>query len=97
MMLDWDTIAWGGHSGGDLDHVDVFVLFLCGFISSVVSAGLGMTRLLMNGPSKLFYKRGHALGGYCQAAFAMLMALNMCVLIAKALWLAFAVGNGEQR
>ena len=93
MMLDWDTIAWGGHSGGDLDHVDVFALFLCGFISSVVSAGLGMTRLLMNGPSKLFYKRGHALGGYCQAAFALLMVSNMCVLIAKALWLAFAIGN----
>ena len=89
MMFDLhttETIAWGGHDGGD----DDFVLFFCGFASSVISAALGMTRLLMNGPSKLFYKRDHPLGGYCQAAFALLMISIMCVLIAKALWLAFS-------
>ena len=89
MMFDLhttETIAWGGHDGGD----DDFVLFFCGFASSVVSAALGMTRLLMNGPSKLFYKRDHPLGGYCQAAFALLMVSIMFVLIAKALWLAFS-------
>ena len=94
MMFDWDTIAWGGHRrGGYVEYADVFALFLLGFISSVISAALGMTRLLMNGPSKLFYKRDHPLGGYCQAAFALLMVSIMFVLIAKALWLAFAVGN----
>ena len=64
-------------------------LFLVGFISSVLSASLGMARMLMNGPCKLVKKQGH-LGGYAQAGFAMVMLSIMCVLMAKAGWLAFS-------
>ena len=40
-----------------------FPLFVAGLTSSVLSACLGMTRLLMDGPSKLVKKQGY-LGGY---------------------------------
>ena len=64
-------------------------LFLLGFTSSVLSASLGMARLLMNGPSKLVKKQGH-LGGYAQVGFALVMVSIICVLVSKALWLAFS-------
>ena len=69
------------------------VLFFVGFTSSVLSASLGMTRLLMNGPSKLVKKQGH-LGGYAQVGFTLVMFLIMSVLVAKALWLAFSTLSG---
>ena len=65
------------------------LLFLVGFTSSVLSASLGMSRLLMNGPSKLIKKQGH-LGGYAQVGFALVKLSIMCVLVAKALWLPFS-------
>ena len=68
-------------------------LFIFGFMSSVLSASLGMARLLMNGPSKLVKKQGN-LGGYAQVGFALLMLLIMFVLVAKALWLAFSIIGG---
>ena len=64
-------------------------LFIAGFTSSVLSASLGMARLLMNGPSKLVKKQGH-LGGYAQVGFALVMVSIICVLVSKALWLAFS-------
>ena len=60
---------------------------------SVLSASLGMARLLMNGPSKLVKKQGH-LGGYAQVGFALIMFSIMFVLVAKALWLPFSLGRG---
>ena len=67
-----------------------FILFSMGFMSSVLSASLGMARLLMTGPSKLVKKQGY-LGGYAQVGFAMVMFSIMFVLVAKALWLAFSI------
>ena len=64
-----------------------FILFSMGFMSSVLSASLGMARLLMTGPSKLVKKQGH-LGGYAQVGFALIMFSIMFVLVAKALWMA---------
>ena len=86
MVFDNKTIIYGG----DWDDSTALPLFIVGFISSVLSASLGMTRLLMNGPSKLIKKQG-SLGGYLQWGFAMVFICIMCVLVAKALWLAFAV------
>ena len=65
-------------------------IFLVCFISSVMTATLGMTRLLMSGPSKVIKKQGH-LGGYLQIGFALLFFSIMAVLVAKALWLAFVI------
>ena len=79
----------------DPRDVTDFAIFLVGFISSVISATLGMTRLLMNGPSKVIKKQGH-LGGYLQIGFALVFFSIMFVLVAKALWLAFVIaGSGS--
>ena len=83
-------IDWGDDSDGGLSS---FALFLLGFTSSVLSASLGMARLLMNGPSKLVKKQGH-LGGYAQVGFALVMVSIICVLVSKALWLAFSTVGG---
>ena len=81
-------LCFGSERYGDTtDHI----IFFVGFISSVISATLGMTRLLMNGPSKVIKKQGH-LGGYLQIGFALLFFSIMAVLVAKALWLAFVIG-----
>ena len=81
------------HPGADdLFPGSSLVLFILGFISSVLSASLGMARLLMNGPSKLIKKQGY-LGGYAQVGFALLMFSIMCVLVSKALWLAFLLAG----
>ena len=74
----------------DLWFFDGFYVFLLGFILSVLSASLGMARLLMNGPSKVVKKQG-PLGGYAQVGFALVMTSIMFVLVAKALWLAFSI------
>ena len=78
VALDSKTADGPGYDG---------ILFLVGFISSVLSASLGMARLLMNGPSKLVKKQGH-LGGYAQVGFALVILSIMFVLVAKAVWMA---------
>ena len=80
----------------DLWFFDGFVVFLLGFITSVLSASLGMARLLMNGPSKVVKKQG-PLGGYAQVGFALVMLSIICVLVAKALWLPYSIYNGPDR
>ena len=82
VLINYDDVC-------DDECIDIFdfLLFLLGFTSSVLSASLGMTRLLMNGPSKVVKKQGR-LGGYAQVGFAMVMLSIICVLYAKALWLA---------
>ena len=77
----------------DLWFFDGFVVFLLGFITSVLSASLGMARLLMNGPSKVVKKQG-PLGGYAQVGFALVMLSIICVLVAKALWLPYSTHDG---
>ena len=69
--------------------------FIVGFTSSVLSASLGMARLLMNGPSKLVRKQG-CLGGYAQVGFALVMLSIMLILVAKTLWLAFSISRIEE-
>ena len=86
MVFDTETIM----KGGDRRDSTALALFIVGFTSSVLSASLGMTRLLMNGPSKLIKKQG-SLGGYLQCGFAMLFISVMCMVVAKALWLGLAV------
>ena len=71
-------------------------LFILGFTSSVLSASLGMARLLLNGPSKLIKKQG-PLGGYAQVGFALVMLQIICVLVAKALWMPFSIDGGPVR
>ena len=65
-------------------------LFFLSFTTSVISASLGMSRLLLNGPSKFVRKIGR-LGGYCQWGFVLLMLSIMSGIIAKAAWLPFVV------
>ena len=63
-------------------------LFFTSFTLSVISASLGMTRLLMNGPSKLIKKQGK-FGGYAQCPlFILFLSIASC-LIAKASWVGF--------
>ena len=80
---------------GRADNIYGTVLFFVGFISSILSASLGMARLLMNGPSKLVKKQGH-LGGYAQVGFALVMTSIMFVLVAKALWLAVSTMDNHE-
>ena len=61
-----------------------FALFVAGLTSSVLSACLGMTRLLMDGPSKLVKKQGY-LGGYLQVGFPLVIFSIMFVLVTKGL------------
>ena len=63
-------------------------LFFLSFTTSVISASLGMSRLLLNGPSKFIRKVGR-LGGYCQWGFVLLILSIMSGIIAKAIWLPF--------
>ena len=68
------------------------VLFLISFTTSVISASLGMSRLLLNGPSKFVRKTGR-LGGYLQWGFVLLMLSIMSGIIAKAAWLPFVINS----
>ena len=89
LVLDSNTIITGG--SGDRNNTDL-PLFLVGFISSILSASLGLARFLMNGPSKLVKKQGR-LGGYLQVGFALLFFAILLTLVSKALWLAFVLNE----
>ena len=91
LVLNYDVLIDVRHRGNESN----VVLFTVGFMSSVLSASLGMARLLMNGPSKLVKKQGH-LGGYAQVGFALVMLLVMFILVAKALWLVFSMLLGPR-
>ena len=65
-------------------------LFYFSFTTSVISASLGMSRLLLNGPSRFVRKTGR-LGGYLQWGFVLLMLSIMSGIIAKAAWLPFVI------
>ena len=74
------------------DTPEKSALFFLSFTTSVISASLGMSRLLLNGPSKFVRKTGR-LGGYFQWGFVLLILSIMSGIIAKAAWLPFVV-NG---
>ena len=63
-------------------------LFFLSFATSVISASLGMSRLLLKGPSKFIRKVGR-LGGYCQWGFVLLILSIMTGIVSKAAWLPF--------
>ena len=67
-------------------------LFFISFTTSVISASLGMSRLLLNGPSRFVRKTGR-LGGYLQWGFVLLMLSIMSGIIAKAAWLPFVINH----
>ena len=67
------------------------LLFLLGFTSSMLSASLGMARLLMNGPSRLVKNKG-----LCQVGFALVMLSIMCILVAKASWLGLSTYSSNR-
>ena len=72
------------------DTPEKIALFFLSFTTSVISASLGMSRLLLNGPSKFVRKTGR-LGGYFQWGFVLLILSIMSGIIAKAAWLPLVI------
>ena len=74
--------------GGDFNvrTVEDLVLFCLSFGTSLVSASLGMSRLLLNGPSKLM-KKSESCGGYNQWGFGLLNLSIMNGIISKTAWI----------
>ena len=66
------------------------VLFFLSFSTSIISASLGMSRLLLTGPSKFVRKTGR-LGGYCQWGFVLLILSIITGIISKAAWLPLVI------
>ena len=83
MVLFESSIGLGP---GSEKNPEKFPLFVLSFTTSIISASLGMSRFLLNGPSKCIKKLGR-LGGYCQWGFALLQLSIMSGIIAKAAWL----------
>ena len=74
------------------DSAGKIALFYLSFTTSVISASLGMSRLLLNGPSKFIRKTGR-LGGYCQWGFVLLILSIMSGIVSKAAWLEIVVND----
>ena len=72
------------------DSAGKIALFYLSFTTSVISASLGMSQLLLNGPSKFIRKTGR-LGGYCQWGFVLLILSIMSGIVSKAAWLEIVV------
>ena len=72
------------------DSTYKLVLLYLSFTTSVISASLGMSQLLLNGPSKFVRKTGR-LGGYFQWGFVLLILSIMSGIIAKAAWLPLVI------
>ena len=77
------------------DTTEERVLFFLSFSTSIISASLGMSRLLLNGPSKFIRKVGR-LGGYCQWGFVLLILSIMTGIVSKAAWLPFMTNIYDQ-
>ena len=92
LAIDYESIMLGISTELDIEINTDMALFLVGFISSILSASLGLARFLMNGPSKLVKKQGR-LGGYLQVGFALLFFAILLILVSKALWLAFVLNE----
>ena len=70
--------------------------FFLSLVTSVVSATLGLSKVLLKGPVKLVPNRGF-LGGYVQLPFFLLYWSVFTCLVGKAAWLPFAMRgpNGD--
>ena len=90
LAIDYESIMFGISTELDSEINTDMALFLVGFISSILSASLGLARFLMNGPSKLVKKQGQ-LGGYLQVGFALLFFSILLTLVSKAWLLAFVL------
>ena len=66
-------------------------LFFLSFISSVVSATLGLSKVLLKGPVKLVPTNRGYLGGYVQLPFFLLYCSVFTCLVGKAAWLPVAM------
>ena len=67
--------------------------FLLSFISSVISATLGLSKVLLKGPVKLVSSNRGYLSGYVQPPFFLLCSSVFTCMVGKAAWLPFAM-NG---
>ena len=67
---------------GSENAVDLLI-FILSFPLSLVSASLGMSRILMNGPSKLI-KKSKSCSGW---VFVLLNLSFICVIISKSTWI----------
>ena len=74
------------------DSTYKLVLLYLSFTTSVISASLGMSQLLLNGPSKFVRKTGR-LGGYFQWGFVLLILSIMSGIVSKAAWLPMVIND----
>ena len=65
--------------------------FVLSFVTSVVSATLGLSKVLLKGPVKLVPSNRGFLGGYVQLPFFLLYWSVFTCLVGKAAWLPFAM------
>ena len=71
--------------------------FFLSFVTSVISASLGLSKVLLKGPVKLVPSNRGFLGGYIQLPFFLLYCSVLTGLVGKAAWLPFAMTglNGD--
>ena len=65
--------------------------FFLSFVTSVVSATLGLSKVLLKGPVKLVPSNRGFLGGYIQLPFFLLYCSVLTCLVGKAAWLPYAM------
>ena len=65
--------------------------FALSFVTSVVSATLGLSKVLLKGPVKLVPSNRGYLGGYVQLPFFLLYCSVFTCLVGKAAWLPSAM------
>ena len=65
--------------------------FVLSFVTSVVSATLGLSKVLLKGPVKLVPSNRGYLGGYVQLPFFLLYCSVFTCLVGKAAWLPYAM------
>ena len=87
-MLTFLLMAIANLNPGTISQVlgSNLALFFLSYSTSLISASLGMSRLLMNGPSKLIKKQGYC-GGYLQWGFLVLFLSIATSFAAKAAWI----------
>ena len=65
--------------------------FVLSFVTSVISASLGLSKVLLKGPVKLVPSNRGFLGGYVQLPFFLLYCSVFTCLVGKAAWLPSAM------
>ena len=70
--------------------------FFLSFVTSVVSATLGLSKVLLKGPVKLVPSNRGYLGGYVQLPFFLLYCSVFTCLVGKAAWLPSAMTGYDE-